>query len=187
MRIMKVGCIALLATMSVCTLLSINTAYEIKDSIDKKNTPTNIVNSFNTYDNNDELVETIKNEFEDDFQNIQEGLAIQSQQLEQIKEEPEVAKDEVVSIGVNDYGVVYNTQHQLVRDPWKGPRSYKCNKAAGYPAICGYCGEQGEIHHNIKEWQDTQGTYHLTHVGCGKLYCDTLGVEPRLEESYKVR
>ena len=73
------------------------------------------------------------------------------------------------------------------QEPWSGPKSYKCNRAAGYPAICGYCGQQGEIHHDIKEWQDTQGTYHLTHIGCGRLYCDSIGIEPKKEESYKVK
>lgn len=117
----------------------------------------------------------------------EEELKALEEKITKLEEEQKESDTGIVSVGVNDYGVVYNTQHQLSREPWKGPRSYKCNKAAGYPAICGYCGEQGEIHYNIKEWQDTQGTYHLTHVGCGKLYCDTLGVEPRVEESYKVR
>jgi polyhydroxyalkanoate synthesis regulator phasin len=116
-----------------------------------------------------------------------EELKALEEKITKLEKEQKESDTGIVSVGVNEYGVVYNTQPQPVRDPWRGPRSYKCNKAAGYPAICGYCGEQGEIHHNIKEWQDTQGTYHLTHVGCGRLYCDTLGVEPRVEESYKVK
>ena len=77
-------------------------------------------------------------------------------------------KDEVVLVGVDEYGVVRNLAPQTttVKDPWRGPKSYKCDKIAGYPAECEYCGEIGEIHFNIKEWQDKQGTYHVTHVGC---------------------
>lgn len=117
----------------------------------------------------------------------EEELKVLEEKITKLEQEQKESDTGIVSVGVNEYGVVYNTQPQPVKDPWRGPRSYKCNKAAGYPAICGYCGEQGEIHYNIKEWQDTQGTYHLTHVGCGRLYCDTLGVEPRVEESYKVK
>lgn len=79
------------------------------------------------------------------------------------------------------------SQPSTRKEPWRGPKSYKCNMAAGYPAICGYCGQQGEIHYDIKEWQDEQGTYHLTHVECGQKYCDKNGVQPRIEEAYKIR
>ena len=96
-------------------------------------------------------------------------------------------KEQQILVEVDDYNIVRQQQQSTAQEPWRGPKSYKCNRAAGYPAICGYCGEQGEIHYNIKEWLDIQGTYHLTHVGCGKLYCDSVGVEPRPEETYKVK
>ena len=115
---------------------------------------------------------------EEELQNIQE-------QLNEIKETQEEEQNEEVLVGVDQYGVVYKAPE--TQEVWRGPKSYKCNRTAGYPAECGYCGEVGEIHFNIKEWQDTNGTYHLTHVGCGQKYCEKMHVEPRVEESYKIR
>lgn len=71
-------------------------------------------------------------------------------------------------------------------EPWRGPKSYKCNKAAGYPAICGYCGKKGEIHYDIIEWMDEDMTYHLTHLECSDEYCNKFNVAPRRDEAYKI-
>ena len=103
------------------------------------------------------------NHYEDD-----DGEQIKEleEKITKLEEEQEESDTGIVSVGVDKYGVVYNKQPQEFKDPWRGPKSYKCNMIAGYPAECEYCGDIGEIHFNIKEWQDEQGTYHVTHVGC---------------------
>ncbi len=167
--------IVLLCAIGVTSLLEVQSTDEITTAIQEQNSVSQtITNNYdysethNHYENNDndEKIE----ELEDKINELEEGSK----------------EDEQVLIEVDEYNVVKPTQQQT-GDPWRGPKSYKCNRMAGYPAICCYCGEQGEIHFNIKEWQDTQGTYHLTHVGCGQKYCDSIGVEPRIEESYKVK
>ena len=146
---------------------------EIKPAAVEQHVTNNNYETHNHYESNDNNKEEIKK--------LEEKIA----KLEEDKEEQETKEDEQVLVGVNQNGVVY--QAQPTKEVWRGPKSYKCNMAAGYPAECGYCGEVGEIHFNIKEWQDEQGTYHLTHVGCGQRYCDKVGVQPRIEELYKIR
>lgn len=178
------GLIATCSTMLLCSMLitsyfEIQSTDKITDVIEDKNSVSQTVNNYETINN----YETNNYYETNDSEKIEE---LEEKIIELEKQEEESTNEQVL-VGVNEYNVVYNTQPQEVKDPWTGPKSYKCNRMAGYPAICGYCGEQGEIHYNIKEWQDTQGTYHLTHVGCGQRYCNNVGVEPRIEEAYKIR
>lgn len=158
-------------TLSICTFRGFSYYKQTTEQSSIRIASDNISPTYNYYTDEEELVE---------IQNEISALKDEIKEQQELNEET-ISNNSIVSVNRYEEKIV------ISRDPWRGPKNYKCNKAAGYPAICGYCGEQGEIYHNIKEWQDTQGTYHLTHVGCGKLYCDTLGVEPRLEESYKVR
>jgi hypothetical protein len=171
------GLIATCSTMLLCSML-ITSYFEI-ESTDKITTAIeekpSVSQTYNHYETN--------NYYEDDDTEKIEELEEKINELET----EETESNEEVLVGVNQYGVVVNTQPQEIKEPWSGPKNYKCDKMAGYPAICGYCGEQGEIHFNIKEWQDEQGTYHLTHVGCGQKYCEKMHIEPRIEESYKIR
>ena len=163
--------IVLLCSMTINSYLEIQSTDKITAAVQEKDSVSqtyNINETNNYYENNDsEKIEKLE------------------EKIIELEEEKEDTSNEQVLVGVTPNGVVY--QQPATRDPWRGPKSYKCNYAAGYPAICGYCGKQGEIHFDIKEWQDTEGTYHLTHVGCGRLYCDSIFVEPRVEESYKVK
>lgn len=182
MRVITVGLSA------ICIILGMNNIFNVKASKDveqaiKETRPTveeQVVNNYNTINNYNET----HNHYESDNNEEIEDL---KNQINELKKESN--KDEQVLVSVDSNNVVRPVVNQSTsnRDPWTGPKSYKCNRMAGYPAICGYCGEQGEIHYNIKEWQDTQGTYHLTHIGCGQRYCDKIGVEPRVEEAYKIR
>lgn len=177
MKMITVGFCAIVIMLGLTSILNINATNEVEQAVKDTRptvaveTPVNVV----VENNNDELVATLKEELQTIKKEIQEQ--------EETKDEEE--SQEQVLVGVNQNGVVY--QAQPTKEVWRGPKNYKCNMAAGYPAECGYCGEVGEIHFNIKEWQDEQGTYHLTHVGCGQKYCDKVGVQPRIEESYKIR
>lgn len=185
MEPVTVGICALVTMFGLGSFLNVKATSEVEQAV-KETKPTveqkieqAVENQYITNNN----YETHNHYEDDDSEQIKEL----EEKITKLEEEQKESDTGIISVGVNEYGVVYNTQHQPVKDPWRGPRSYKCNKAAGYPAICGYCGEQGEIHYNIKEWQDTQGTYHLTHVGCGQRYCNNIGVEPRIDEAYKIR
>ena len=163
--------IVLLVSMNVNSFLEIQSTDEITAAVQEKDS---VSQTYNINETN--------NYYESDNTDKIEELEEKITELETKNEEE---SQEQVLVGVNQNGVVY--QAQPTKEVWRGPKSYKCNMAAGYPAECGYCGEVGEIHFNIKEWQDEQGTYHLTHVGCGQKYCDKVGVQPRIEESYKIR
>lgn len=169
--------IVLLVSMNVNSFLEIQSTDRITAAVQEKDSvsQTYNINETNNYETH--------NHYESDNTDKIEELEEKITELEESKEK--VKQEEQVLVGVNQNGVVY--QAQPTKEVWRGPKSYKCNMAAGYPAECGYCGEIGEIHFNIKEWQDEQGTYHLTHVGCGQKYCDKVGVQPRIEESYKIR
>lgn len=180
MKILTVGFCSVVIMLGLSAILNVNATNDVKQVI-KETKPTveqpienqyitNNYNENNYYENNDS-----------------EKLEELESKIDELEKQNEESTNEQVLVGVNEYNVVYNAQPQQVKDPWKGPKSYKCNYAAGYPAICGYCGEQGEIHFNIQEWQDTQGTYHLTHKGCGAKYCESVGVEPRIDEAYKLK
>lgn len=163
--------IVLLVSMNVNSFLEIQSTDKITAAVQEKDSvsQTYNINETNNYyesDNTDKIEEL-------------------EEKITELETKDEEESQEQVLVGVNQNGVVY--QAQPTKEVWRGPKSYKCNMAAGYPAECGYCGEVGEIHFNIKEWQDEQGTYHLTHVGCGQKYCDKVGVQPRIEESYKIR
>lgn len=163
--------IVLLVSMNVNSFLEIQSTDKITAAVQEKDSvsQTYNINETNNYyeSNNTDKIEELE------------------EKITELETKNEEESQEQVLVGVNQNGVVY--QAQPTKEVWRGPKSYKCNMAAGYPAECGYCGEVGEIHFNIKEWQDEQGTYHLTHVGCGQKYCDKVGVQPRIEESYKIR
>ena len=163
--------IVLLVSMNVNSFLEIQSTDEITAAVQEKDSvsQTYNINETNNYyeSNNTDKIEELE------------------EKITELETKNEEESQEQVLVGVNQNGVVY--QAQPTKEVWRGPKSYKCNMAAGYPAECEYCGEVGEIHFNIKEWQDEQGTYHLTHVGCGQKYCDKVGVQPRIEESYKIR
>ena len=163
--------IVLLVSMNVNSFLEIQSTDKITAAVQEKDSvsQTYNINETNNYyeSNNTDKIEELE------------------EKITELETKDEEESQEQVLVGVNQNGVVY--QAQPTKEVWRGPKSYKCNMAAGYPAECGYCGEVGEIHFNIKEWQDEQGTYHLTHVGCGQKYCDKVGVQPRIEESYKIR
>ena len=148
---------AILLTLNINTLLNLNATDKVRMAVEDNH---DISHYYYT-----------ENHYEEDNSEELRDIKNELTELKEIQKEQEII----------------NEQTQITKEPWKGPKSYKCNYAAGYPAICGYCGKQGQIHYDIKEWQDTEGTYHLTHVGCGQLYCDSIFVEPRIEESYKVR
>lgn len=163
--------IVLLVSMNVNSFLEIQSTDKITAAIQEKDSvsQTYNINETNNYyesDNTDKIEEL-------------------EEKITELETKDEEESQEQVLVGVNQNGVVY--QAQPTKEVWRGPKNYKCNMAAGYPAECGYCGEIGEIHFNIKEWQDTNGTYHLTHVGCGQKYCEKMHVEPRIEESYKIK
>ena len=163
--------IVLLVSMNVNSFLEIQSTDEITAAVQEKDSvsQTYNINETNNYyeSNNTDKIEELE------------------EKITELETKDEEESQEQVLVGVNQNGVVY--QAQPTKEVWRGPKSYKCNMAAGYPAECEYCGEVGEIHFNIKEWQDEQGTYHLTHVGCGQKYCDKVGVQPRVEELYKIR
>lgn len=163
--------IVLLVSMNVNSFLEIQSTDKITAAVQEKDSvsQTYNINETNNYyesDNTDKIEEL-------------------EEKITELETKDKKESQEQVLVGVNQNGVVY--QAQPTKEVWRGPKNYKCNMAAGYPAECEYCGEVGEIHFNIKEWQDEQGTYHLTHVGCGQKYCDKVGVQPRIEESYKIR
>ena len=163
--------IVLLVSMNVNSFLEIQSTDKITAAVQEKDSmsQTYNINETNNYyeSNNTDKIEELE------------------EKITELETKDEEKSQEQVLVGVNQNGVVY--QAQPTKEVWRGPKSYKCNMAAGYPAECEYCGEVGEIHFNIKEWQDEQGTYHLTHVGCGQKYCDKVGVQPRVEELYKIR
>lgn len=163
--------IVLLVSMNVNSFLEIQSTDKITAAVQEKDSvsQTYNINETNNYyeSNNTDKIEELE------------------EKITELETKNEEESQEQVLVGVNQNGVVY--QAQPTKEVWRGPKNYKCNMAAGYPAECEYCGEVGEIHFNIKEWQDEQGTYHLTHVGCGQKYCDKVGVQPRIEESYKIR
>ena len=195
MKILTVGFCSVVIMLGVNTILNISATNEVEQAIietrptvvEEKIKETtekeNIINNYNTYETNN-YNET--NNYYESTVNEEKLTELEDKIAELEKSNND---EEIVLIDVDSNGVVRPqvSQSTVKQDPWTGPKSYKCNRMAGYPAICGYCGEQGEIHYNIKEWQDTQGTYHLTHVGCGQRYCNKIGVEPRIEEAYKIR
>ena len=170
--------IVLLCTITATSYLEIQTTDKVTAAIKEKDSMNQTINNYET--NNYETNNYYENDDSEKIEELEEKIS-------ELEEEKEDISNEQVLVGVTEHNIVYNIQPQEDKEPWHGPKSYKCNRAAGYPAICGYCGEQGEIHFNIQEWQDTQGTYHLTHKGCGAKYCESVGVEPRIDEAYKLR
>ena len=168
--------IVLLVSMNVNSFLEIQSTDKITAAVQEKDSVSQTYNINET--NNYETHNHYESNNTDKIEELEEKIT-------ELETKDEEESQEQVLVGVNQNGVVY--QAQPTKEVWRGPKSYKCNMTAGYPAECGYCGEIGEIHFNIKEWQDEQGTYHLTHVGCGQKYCDKVGVQPRIEESYKIR
>ena len=161
----------ILSAMCLTSYLEIQSTDKIATVIEEQPSVSQTYNNYETH-----------NHYENDDSEKIEEL---EEKITELETKDESSEDMLVD--VDEYNIVRNTQPSTGQEPWCGPKSYKCNRAAGYPAICGYCGEQGQIHYNINEWQDTQGTYHLTHVGCGQKYCEKMYVEPRIEESYKIR
>lgn len=168
--------IVLLVSTNINSFLEIQSTDKITAAVQEKDSvsQTYNINETNNYETH--------NHYESDNTDKIEEL---EEKITELETKDEEESQEQVLVGVNQNGVVY--QAQPTKEVWRGPKNYKCNMTAGYPAECGYCGEIGEIHFNIKEWQDEQGTYHLTHVGCGQKYCDKVGVQPRIEELYKIR
>ena len=171
-----VGLCAVVIMLGLNAITNISATKDVEQAI-KDTTPTvEVVQSAPVEviveDNNDELVAELKEE-------LQELKSKQDETMDKLDGRNEMSSTTVVKNGERTV--------QIHQDPWTGPRSYKCNKMAGYSAICEYCGEQGGIHYDIKEWQDTQGTYHVTHKSCGRSLCDAIGVEPRIEENYKLK
>ena len=64
------------------------------------------------------------------------------------------------------------------KQPWVGPQTHLCPYSAGWPAICGECGQQGGIHQDIIEWMDDNNDCHLTHKECFAKYCVNNNVWP---------
>ena len=186
MKMITVGFCCVVIMLGLNAVLNVNATNNVEQAI-KETRPTvnqevgqTIENQYITNNYNETHNHYESNDNEEELKALEEKIA-------KLEEEQKESTNEQVLVGVTQNGVVYNQQPQVIKEPWHGPKSYKCNRAAGYPAICGYCGEQGEIHFNIQEWQDTQGTYHLTHKGCGAKYCESIGVEPRIDEAYKLR
>ena len=167
--------IVILCAMSVNSCLEIQSTDKITAAIEEKDsvsqTITNNYNETNNYYGSNIDEERI-NELEDKVDELE------------TKDEEE---NQQVLIEVDEHNIVKPIQQQTTQDPWRGPKSYKCNYMAGYPAICGYCGERGEIHFNIIEWMDDNMTYHLTHLGCADAYCNKNNVQPRMDQAYKIR
>lgn len=171
-----VGLCAIVIMLGLNAVTNISATKDVEQAI-KDTTPTvEVVQptpvEITVENNNDELVAELKEE-------LQELKSKQDETMDKLDGRNEMSSTTVVKNGERTV--------QIHQDPWTGPRSYKCNKMAGYSAICEYCGEQGGIHYDIKEWQDTQGTYHVTHKSCGRNLCEVIGVEPRVEESYKLK
>lgn len=171
-----VGLCAIVIMLGLNAVTNISATKDVEQAI-KDTTPTVEVIQptpveVTVENNNDELVAELKEE-------LQELKSKQDETMDKIDGRNEMSSTTVVKNGEKTV--------QIHQDPWTGPRSYKCNKMAGYSAICEYCGEQGGIHYDIKEWQDTQGTYHVTHKSCGRSLCEAIGVEPRIEENYKLK
>ena len=164
MKILTVGFCSVVIMLGVNMILNISATNEVEQAVKEtkpaveQNIEQAVENQYITNNN----YET-HNHYED---NNSEQIKELEEKIIKLEEEQEESDTGIVSVGVDKYGVVYNKQPQEFKDPWRGPKSYKCNMIAGYPAECEYCGEIGEIHFNIKEWQDEQGTYHVTHVGC---------------------
>lgn len=178
--------IKLIATCSIVILcaMGVNSYLEIQ-STDKVTAAIKEQDSVNqTITNNYDYSET-NNYYEnnDNDEKVKE-LEDKVNKLEETKEKEE---NEQVLVTVDKNNVVRYEQQSTSQEPWRGPKSYKCNYMAGYPAICGYCGERGEIHFNIIEWMDDNMTYHLTHLGCADAYCNKNNVQPRMDQAYKIR
>lgn len=148
---------------------------------------TNITNNdFNganiTYETKDDVVlETLR----DEVMAMKEEQQYTNKLLEDKDKIKTNNRTNIIAVGEKEYvtdGVV-----TIEREPLTGPRLNRTTKAAGWPAICTYCGEQGQIHRDIIEWQDDEGSYHLTHRKCGQPYCEVFSVIPRTEEAYKIK
>lgn len=171
-----VGLCAIVIMLGLNAVTNISTTKDVEQAIKDTNPTVEVVQptpvEITVENNNDELVAELKEE-------LQELKSKQDETMDKIDGRNEMSSTTVVKNGERTV--------QIHQDPWTGPRSYKCNKMAGYSAICEYCGGQGGIHYDIKEWQDTQGTYHVTHKSCGRNLCEAIGVEPRIEENYKLK
>ena len=185
MNTLIAGLCAVITTVAVGAGINLKATDDVKKEI--KNEPKTKAETYIENDNHKEYHYYTDN---DDKEEEKELVAELKEELQELKSKQDETMDKID--GRNEMSsttVVKNGEKtvQIRQDPWTGPRSYKCNKMAGYSAICEYCGDQGGIHYDIKEWQDTQGTYHVTHKSCGRNLCEVIGVEPRIEESYKLK
>ena len=160
--------IVLLCAMNINSFLEIQSTDKITTAIQEQDSTNQTVT--NNYTNN---YNETHNHYESN--NDEEIAAIQND-INEIKEEQQ--RQETYS---------NNTNTSSTQEPWRGPKSYNSDKAAGYPAICGYCGGRGEIYYDIIEWMDNGMTYHLTHLNCAEAYCNKMNVQPRKDEAYKIR
>ena len=168
--------IVILCAMGVNSYLEIQSTDKVTAAIEKKDSVSQTINNNYDYSQTNNYYES--NDNDEKIEELEDKI----NELEESKED-----DQQVLVTVDEHNVVRYEQPSTSQEPWRGPKSYKCNMAAGYPAICGYCGERGEIHYNIIEWMDDNMTYHLTHLGCADAYCNKNNVQPRMDQAYKIR
>ena len=95
-------------------------------------------------------------------------LRVYEKELDELKEQKNNSnKTTILAVNRGEY-----------KQPWVGPQTHLCPYSAGWPAICGECGQQGGIHQDIIEWMDDNNNCHLTHKECFAKYCVNNNVWP---------
>ena len=145
----------------------------IQDSNITNNYTTNNYNDYskeyNYYTDNDDDEENQKiTDLETQMNLLKSQNDANEQELNELKEQKNNSnKTTILAVNRGEY-----------KQPWVGPQTHLCPYSAGWPAICGECGQQGGIHQDIIEWMDDNNDCHLTHKECFAKYCVNNNVWP---------
>ena len=145
----------------------------IEDITFNKNKITNNYNDYskeyNYYTDNDDDEENQKiTDLETQMNLLKSQNDANEQELNELKEQKNNSnKTTILAVNRGEY-----------KQPWVGPQTHLCPYSAGWPAICGECGQQGGIHQDIIEWMDDNNDCHLTHKECFAKYCVNNNVWP---------
>lgn len=183
-KLVVIGFIVLITLINLCAcaIFTIGTSSPSSITIDKTNSDNKTINknktinyynnyfkNYHDYTDNDDDEENQKIiDLETQMNLLKSQNDANEQELNELKEQKNNSnKTTILAVNRGEY-----------KQPWVGPQTHLCPYSAGWPAICGECGQQGGIHQDIIEWMDDNNDCHLTHKECFAKYCVNNNVWP---------
>lgn len=171
MRMSTVTTGVVIATMSICTLLSIGYAKEntniiieiskLKQAITKTYVDDrDVQNNYYEY--------SYDKDYFDNYDKIKE-LEKQINELEkaQQSEQPTIIEEE------KEEEIITQSQTKTSQFTQQTSNNMEPNMVT-----CDHCGRQGELYENITRWYSTNGDNHFTHAYCIENYIESTGITP---------